>query len=264
MWISPAFCWRVFGVFFCKNDKTVGKRHLFLVSEDFSILPLLFDRAGTLLWVSKLQCPVLAIKDFVAGLRHAKIIQGTVLPFRCCSSLAERFVRIPLKQEMLVIISNLPLLQQIDGARTGIKHIIQNTPLLLKKIGQTRQKQVPEFLHNHRKVELGSDRWRSHSPTALLKAGSTRESCSGSCPVRFWLFPRQRLHNFPGSLLQCLTTLTVRSFFLSWIGYFFFYFCMCPLPVVQVYRQQGNSLLYWTVGLDAWLSQEWVKSKCQT
>lgn len=139
------FSWVLLGFLFCKSDKTVDKNNLFLVSEDFSILLLLFGRAGTLLWTSQLWCPVLAIKVFVAGLTHAKIIQGTLLPFRCCSSLAERFIRILLKQEMLVIISNLPLLQQIDGARTGIKCTIQNILLPLNEIGQTRQKQVPEF-----------------------------------------------------------------------------------------------------------------------
>ena len=122
----------------------MDKRHLFLVSADFSILPLLFGRAGTLFCMSQKSCPVQAIKVFVAGLTCAKIIQGTVLPFRGCSSLAERFISIPLKREMSAITSNLLLVQPIDGARTGIKCTIQNTPLLLNEAGQTRQKQVPQ------------------------------------------------------------------------------------------------------------------------
>lgn len=42
----------------------------------------------------------------------------------------------------------------------------------------------------HRTSETRKDLWRLSSPTQLLKAGSTKAVCSGSCPAGLWISPR--------------------------------------------------------------------------
>lgn len=48
---------------------------------------------------------------------------------------------------------------------------------------------------NHRVVEVGKDIWRSESNT-----------CSGPCPIEFWISPKMVMPDFLGNLCQCLST----------------------------------------------------------
>jgi len=57
-----------------------------------------------------------------------------------------------------------------------------------------------------------------------------------------------------------------KKFSLKFKMFFFFLFLYVPIascPSLQA-EEKFLALIDWTVGLDAWLYQEWVKSKCQT
>lgn len=76
----------------------------------------------------------------------------------------------------------------------------------------------------HRITQVGRAIWRSSSPT----------HCSGPRPVEFWVSLRMvNATTSLGNLWQCLTTLMVGKFLLSyvWIGFPVFQ-NLCPLPFV--------------------------------
>lgn len=124
--------------------------------------------------------------------------------------------------------------------------------------------------YRHSIIEVGSNLWRSPSPSSVLKAGSARAGCSGLCP--FWALNSSRdeeftafpglgcFHSKKGSSLwlKGIFDVSVCALCLFWLNTSVKSLALCSLPTLII--RYWYSLIRFTPFSTPSLLCWWLKS----